>query len=315
MYRAFGTRLSSLSPISSVVGRPLPSKSVLAAAMAILCAAVPSQAEAACTPYCSYVEAGAQSSDLFNVNRSESQVFGSGIGVVSTSIASSPNLEGIGGAGYAEARADLTAGTLHAYASMLGGPTGDDSSAAAEFYDSLIFTMPTGVTSKTIRLNWLIDGSFQVGPSLGDSFSGALVQTSVQLSPVAYEPSNPQEEGRLFYQGGPTTSGPFELSQHADIVIFPNITYYIKARLAVAAASLGNAPEAIADFSHTAALDFDLPDGVSFISGSGTLLSSTSAVPEPASWAMTIVGLGLIGSAMRRRRCRVSPSAVVASNS
>ncbi len=302
MYRRFGTQFSSLPPISSDLIRPLLSKLVLAAAMAVFGAVLPSQAKAACTPYCSYVEAGAQSGDLFNVNRSESQVFGSGTGAVSTSIASAPDLEGIGGAGYAEARADLTNGTLHGYASMLGGPTGDDASASAEFYDSLIFSMPTGVTSQTIRLNWIIDGSFQVGPALGDSFSGALVQSSVRLSPVAYEPGSPQEEGRLFYQGSPTTSGPFAQSQYADIVIFPNITYFIRAQLAVAAASLGNAPEAIADFSHTAVLDFDLPDGVSFISGSGTLLAGTSAVPEPASWAMMIAGFGLIGTAMRRRR-------------
>lgn len=279
MYRCFGTKSLCLSSIPSDFIRQLLSKPVLTAAMAALSAIPPSQAEAACTPYCSFVEAGAQSGDLFNVNRSESQMFGSGTDAVSTSISSSPNPEGIGGAGYGEARADLTSGTLHAYASMVGGPTGDDASASAEFYDSVIFSMPTGVISKTIRVNWLIDGSFQVGPSVGDSFSGALVQTSVRLSPIGYEPNSPQEEGRLFYQGGPTTSGPFELFQYADIVVYPNITYYIDARLAVAAASGGIAREAIADFSHTAALDFDLPDGVSFISGSGALLSATNAVP------------------------------------
>jgi len=301
MYRRLGTQFSFLSPAVSDAIRLLLSKPILAAAIVVFGAASPVQAQGACTPYCSYVEAGAQSGDLFNVNRSESQVFGSGAAGVSTSVASAPDLEGIGGAGYAEARADPTVGTLHAYASMLGGPTGDGASAAAEFYDSLIFTMPTGVTSRTMRLNWLIDGSFQVGPSIGDSFSAAIVQTNVEFSPLAYEPSNPQEEARLIYQGGPMASGPFELSQHADIVIFPNITYYIRARLAVAAASLGNAPEAIADFSHTAALDFDLPEGVSFVSGSGALLSSTSAVPESASWAMMIAGFGMIGSTMRRR--------------
>ena len=300
MYRRFATPFWSLSLVSSGLIRPPRAKPVLAAAMVVLAAAMPTQADAACTPYCSYVEAGAQSGDIVNVNRSESQVFGSGIGIASISVASAPNLQGIGGAGYAEARADLTKGTLHAYASMLGGPTGDDASASAEFYDSLIFTMPTGVTSKTIRLNWLIDGNFQVGPSIGDSFSGALVQSSVQLSPAGYEPSSPEQEGRLIYQGGPAISGPFSLSHYADIVVFPDITYFIKAHLAVLAASGGNAPQAIADFSHTAALDFDLPDGVSFTSGSGALLSASSAVPEPASWAMMILGFGLIGSSMRR---------------
>jgi|GEM_PF-2810074 len=36
------------------------------------------------------------------------------------------------------------------------------------------------------------------------------------------------------------------------------------------------------------------------------LLAQTGAVPEPATWAMMIVGFGVVGASMRRRKARVS---------
>ena len=35
-------------------------------------------------------------------------------------------------------------------------------------------------------------------------------------------------------------------------------------------------------------------------------VSSVGAVPEPATWAMMIVGFGLVGGALRRRRPQLS---------
>ena len=55
------------------------------------------------------------------------------------------------------------------------------------------------------------------------------------------------------------------------------------------------------DFLHTASFDFVLPTDVSFTSASGTFLTGPSAaVPEPATWAMLILGFGLAGAALRR---------------
>jgi hypothetical protein len=63
------------------------------------------------------------------------------------------------------------------------------------------------------------------------------------------------------------------------------------------------------DFGNTGTFSFgDLPTGLSWTSDSGTLFSALAAppvpggaVPEPATWAMMILGFGLIGSAMRSR--------------
>ncbi|HEX8447466.1 MAG TPA: PEPxxWA-CTERM sorting domain-containing protein [Sphingomonas sp.] len=57
----------------------------------------------------------------------------------------------------------------------------------------------------------------------------------------------------------------------------------------------------IADFSNTAAIGLRLPGNVSFTTASGLFLSA-AAVPEPAGWAMLILGFGLIGATLRRPR-------------
>ncbi|MBT2185560.1 PEPxxWA-CTERM sorting domain-containing protein [Sphingobium sp. H33] len=67
---------------------------------------------------------------------------------------------------------------------------------------------------------------------------------------------------------------------------------------------------ATCNFGNTSALTFDpLPDGLSFTSESGQLFTAKApapGVPEPASWALMIVGLGVVGGTMRRRRMAVS---------
>lgn len=58
-----------------------------------------------------------------------------------------------------------------------------------------------------------------------------------------------------------------------------------------------------ADFGHTATFRFGaLPTGVSYTSRSGQFLTQTGAVPEPAAWAMLVLGFGAIGSLIRPRR-------------
>ena len=49
----------------------------------------------------------------------------------------------------------------------------------------------------------------------------------------------------------------------------------------------------LADFSHTASVSLDLPDGVSFTSASGDFL--TGAVPEPSTWVMLALGFFGLG--------------------
>ncbi|HEX8447467.1 MAG TPA: PEPxxWA-CTERM sorting domain-containing protein [Sphingomonas sp.] len=74
-------------------------------------------------------------------------------------------------------------------------------------------------------------------------------------------------------------------------------------QLAISAYMRVNAQGGVtADFSHTAGLSLQFPDNVTFTSGSGAFLSQAGAVPETASWAMLILGFGLVGGTLRRGR-------------
>lgn len=66
----------------------------------------------------------------------------------------------------------------------------------------------------------------------------------------------------------------------------------------------GGSGEHSGNFYNTASVTMRLPDGVTFTSASGVFLTSegiTAAVPEPASWAMMILGFGVIGYSLRRK--------------
>lgn len=65
------------------------------------------------------------------------------------------------------------------------------------------------------------------------------------------------------------------------------------------------------DMINTASFAFVLPENVSFASASNQFLRGP-AVPEPASWAMMIVGFALVGAAMRRRQTAAPSNGLMA---
>lgn len=90
----------------------------------------------------------------------------------------------------------------------------------------------------------------------------------------------------------------------------------IFAALNITGTSLGFTQFAGPDiFTGTAAAPIFAPGTfalTSIVSGNSTLRVSqaAAAVPEPATWAMLIVGFGIVGYAMRRRSVRFAPMAV-----
>lgn len=79
----------------------------------------------------------------------------------------------------------------------------------------------------------------------------------------------------------------------------------------------GNAYSAM-DFSHTAYVDLNLPAGVTMTSASGVFLTQPRddqgppSVPEPTTWAMMLLGFGVIAGALRHHRKRSSANGITA---
>jgi hypothetical protein len=63
-----------------------------------------------------------------------------------------------------------------------------------------------------------------------------------------------------------------------------------------------NATNVALDYTNTGSISIGHVAGVSFTSDSGVFLTGAGAVPEPASWALLVVGFGVVGLASRRRR-------------
>lgn len=77
-------------------------------------------------------------------------------------------------------------------------------------------------------------------------------------------------------------------------------------------ANLNCATGMTCDYGNTAKIGLQLPSGVTFTSDSGVFLAGLipvpGGVPEPATWAMMLVGIGGVGAAMRRTKARSAAS-------
>jgi hypothetical protein len=74
---------------------------------------------------------------------------------------------------------------------------------------------------------------------------------------------------------------------------------------------LGNVADAFQGFTPTPSslsLSFNSTGGSPYSASATLSVPPAGAVPEPASWALMIVGFGLIGGAMRRRKVKTSVS-------
>ena len=100
----------------------------------------------------------------------------------------------------------------------------------------------------------------------------------------------------------------FNFSLGSDLFLKTNASYevYVAFNLLLQPGIYGGSIEM--DSLNTSRLSIHAPNG-SFTSQSGVLLGfdkTPAGVPEPASWAMLIVGFGAVGYASRRRRHMVS---------
>ncbi len=217
--------------------------------------------------------------------------------------------------GYANttAYANLANGTLGAFGqaspSINGGQTGPLSTADVSLADTLTFDIP-GATPSTVtdvEISYTVYGAFlNQGGNLGDARLRSIVyfangelddtldQSDSATSPIleggandAWVSSDVQLTG-----DGMTFTGVYALTGADPIAgVFAEMILYC-------------APGFECAYEHTGVLQVSLPPGDSYTSASGVFdtVPFVETVPEPATWALMLIGAGALGASLRRRR-------------
>ena len=213
-----------------------------------------------------------------------------------------------------QAHVDLTTGTVHNYLKVTGPDAGGSGfgQSAGIFGDRLHFNAASG---DTLGFSFGFDGTIlsparvvptstlQIGvianlrvfdASAGatyanfTSLSGALVSDTIFL-----DFSNPAEP--LDTMIARTLAG--------SLTVAGNATYDVFASLSIFTSLNANPVTVEMDFFNTGRFGIQAAPGTSFTSDSGVFLTGNAgAVPEPATWGLMILGFGIAGTAVRRRR-------------
>lgn len=210
--------------------------------------------------------------------------------------------------GNAYSSASISSGTLRAYATA---SLYSSAVTGAGYFETISFSQsvespPDSFTPITFR--YLFDGTLSQGfadvygvLSVGpQAFQGAHVYFLGSMSDGSIQQAYAHALGFASHsltQTGATSwefEGVYNLSnEQSDVVVGS----FLETRA-------GNG--GTADYSHTARIGIEVPEGVAYTSASGAFL--TGGIPEPHTWALLVLGMGLIGSAMRaHKRAEFTP--------
>lgn len=205
-------------------------------------------------------------------------------------------LNGNSGSARSAASVDLEQGTLDLYTEVNNR---EAANANATLFDNIVFDLPDGISEVEVTLNMDLQGIFDgffggCGPCLSGRLGFGNALTSAPDERVVYDTRNLEVSGvpqffsitRTVIEGAPIRVDAFMRSgSNVNLAPFG-----------------GPDPFMLADLS--AVLTLDLPDGVTFISDSGSFLDApdqpTRGVPEPAPF--TLLLLGLTGLTWARRK-------------
>lgn len=179
----------------------------------------------------------------------------------------------------------------------------------AIFEDTLTFAAPANVgggVAVPVTIRMAVDGRFAGFYSHFDSktfFTSGGGGSAVRSASAQYTWDGNQGPNASPIAIAVSTSvqSPYrEPAQLHDLLFFtklvtPGVPMYIHAEM-TSTVTAGPYASGTVDFSHTAALAIEAPDGYTFTSSSGMLL----AAPEPDTWLAMLVGLGMIVVTFRR---------------
>lgn len=214
---------------------------------------------------------------------------------------------------FVNATADITPTAMH---SIITGNIGVEYDLA--FVDTYTVHGGTGPFSITVHLDAdAIAYSLQSGPF--QVIAGANIQTRIgtfSVDPnVVFQPGVTPFGGPSDFGGSAVISQgcicnafsvPLTASTSYTRMVNPGDVFDIGYELSTLFA------RGSVDASHTATIDFDLPDGVFLTASSGATFGDVPngppGVPEPSAWTLMIAGFGLMGGSLRRRRPVIAPA-------
>lgn len=207
----------------------------------------------------------------------------------------------------------------HSYANIATGKIGAYSFATLRSSASAYATYATvlkfeksdwdGVTPFEVGFDVKLDGSFALG-STPSSYAGFNYEMVIGGGPYNSAHNVMQGVGLHSHANSALIQeGPERLKVNWDWnTRTANYRYLVSSNGEevpfMMALGVSSAAGGMASFGHTLSVSFNLPAGLKMSDESGVFLtdtSSSSPVPEPASWAMLIGGFALVGGAVRRR--------------
>jgi hypothetical protein len=206
------------------------------------------------------------------------------------------------GSASADIHGEAATASIGLRATSVGNGFGSSQAVAlVGLHDYWLFSVPAGIAANTsikIPVTIKLDGSISPGAVFDPAF-GRFLDYNLTISDH-YSPLSPT--GQFAAIGNVSASGVFSktFTGNVDFRYFGPGSLPMRADIELSL-NIVSLLEGSVNFYNTASVSLGLPAGFSVTTSSGLPLVF-APVPEPATYAMLLTGLGLLGFAARQRR-------------